>query len=259
MAGGGGAWKVAYADFVTAMMAFFMVMWLTSQKPEVKEAVSEYFRNPSGRKITGNPHSSVLPSRQDSSGGKRVRTRGKEPATGQTKMTDEGKRTNIGTIVKFDENSVELNEDARKQLEEMIPELKGKPHRIEVRGHALGDHARDDAVSTEALEISYRRSLAAMAYLVEQGIQPQRIRLSQSGASEPRFIGQQIDTSSNARVEVYLLEETYEPPSEKVRRLISSKKNSKDDGEEEANESNTPHSLPAESKPASKPKPAGGH
>ncbi len=38
MAGkGGGAWKVAYADFVTAMMAFFMVMWLTSQKPAVKE------------------------------------------------------------------------------------------------------------------------------------------------------------------------------------------------------------------------------
>ena len=34
MAGGGGAWKVAYADFVTAMMAFFLVMWLTSQSPK---------------------------------------------------------------------------------------------------------------------------------------------------------------------------------------------------------------------------------
>ena len=31
MAGSGGAWKVAYADFVTAMMAFFLVMWITSQ------------------------------------------------------------------------------------------------------------------------------------------------------------------------------------------------------------------------------------
>ncbi len=47
MAGkGGGAWKVAYADFVTAMMAFFMVMWLTSQKPEVKQAIAGYFRDP---------------------------------------------------------------------------------------------------------------------------------------------------------------------------------------------------------------------
>lgn len=42
----GGAWKVALADFMTAMMAFFLVMWLTGQKPEVKQAVAGYFRDP---------------------------------------------------------------------------------------------------------------------------------------------------------------------------------------------------------------------
>ncbi len=44
----GGAWKVAYADFVTAMMAFFLVLWLmaATSKPE-RAAISEYFRNPS--------------------------------------------------------------------------------------------------------------------------------------------------------------------------------------------------------------------
>ncbi len=42
----GGAWKVAYADFVTAMMAFFMVMWLMGSDDEVKSAVAEYFNNP---------------------------------------------------------------------------------------------------------------------------------------------------------------------------------------------------------------------
>lgn len=42
----GGAWKVAFADFMTAMMAFFLVMWLVGQKPEVKEAVQGYFRDP---------------------------------------------------------------------------------------------------------------------------------------------------------------------------------------------------------------------
>ena len=42
----GGAWKVAYADFVTAMMAFFLVMWLVSQKPAVKASVGGYFRDP---------------------------------------------------------------------------------------------------------------------------------------------------------------------------------------------------------------------
>ena len=42
----GGAWKVAYADFVTAMMAFFLVMWLVGQKPDVKAAVAGYFKDP---------------------------------------------------------------------------------------------------------------------------------------------------------------------------------------------------------------------
>jgi chemotaxis protein MotB len=43
---GGGAWKVAYADFVTAMMAFFLVMWLVGQDQSVKKAVAFYFQNP---------------------------------------------------------------------------------------------------------------------------------------------------------------------------------------------------------------------
>jgi len=42
----GGAWKVAYADFVTAMMAFFLVMWIVGQSPQVKAAVAGYFRDP---------------------------------------------------------------------------------------------------------------------------------------------------------------------------------------------------------------------
>ncbi|MGQ0722912.1 MAG: flagellar motor protein MotB [Candidatus Eiseniibacteriota bacterium] len=44
----GGAWKVAYADLVTAMMAFFLVMWLISQGPEVRENVAAYFADPIG-------------------------------------------------------------------------------------------------------------------------------------------------------------------------------------------------------------------
>ena len=42
----GGAWKVAYADFVTAMMAFFLVMWIVGLSQDVKEAVSGYFKDP---------------------------------------------------------------------------------------------------------------------------------------------------------------------------------------------------------------------
>lgn len=43
----GGSWKVALADFMTAMMAFFLVMWLIGQSEETKKAVSDYFSTPS--------------------------------------------------------------------------------------------------------------------------------------------------------------------------------------------------------------------
>jgi chemotaxis protein MotB len=43
----GGAWKVALADFMTAMMAFFMVMWLLGQNEETKSKIAEYFNTPS--------------------------------------------------------------------------------------------------------------------------------------------------------------------------------------------------------------------
>ncbi len=42
----GGSWKVAYADFVTAMMALFLCLWLTSQDQKIKEAIERAFRNP---------------------------------------------------------------------------------------------------------------------------------------------------------------------------------------------------------------------
>ena len=51
----GGAWKVAYADFVTAMMALFIVLWILSQSDEVKEKVSEYFKDPSGFVLGNGP------------------------------------------------------------------------------------------------------------------------------------------------------------------------------------------------------------
>src|SRR3981081_1981762 len=44
----GGAWKVAYADFVTAMMALFIVLWLLNTSKQIQEAVGGYFKDPSG-------------------------------------------------------------------------------------------------------------------------------------------------------------------------------------------------------------------
>jgi chemotaxis protein MotB len=56
----GGAWKVAYADFVTAMMALFIVLWLLSASDQVKKAVGGYFQDPSGAgKLAGTTQSGV--------------------------------------------------------------------------------------------------------------------------------------------------------------------------------------------------------
>jgi chemotaxis protein MotB len=49
----GGAWKVAYADFVTAMMALFMVLWISAQDQEILIATSQYFKNPFNSPMDG--------------------------------------------------------------------------------------------------------------------------------------------------------------------------------------------------------------
>lgn len=56
----GGSWKIAYADFMTAMMAFFLVMWILSLVPKSKlSGVAQYFRQPLLSAVKGDPHSST--------------------------------------------------------------------------------------------------------------------------------------------------------------------------------------------------------
>src|SRR4029453_4632369 len=58
----GGGWKVAYADFVTAMMALFMVLWIIGQSSkEAKEAIADYFRHPGIFTTTGAGGRKIVP------------------------------------------------------------------------------------------------------------------------------------------------------------------------------------------------------
>ena len=59
----GGSWKVAYADFVTAMMALFIVLWMMNASHQVQRAVASYFRNPKG-------HAKILGDSEGGPGGK---------------------------------------------------------------------------------------------------------------------------------------------------------------------------------------------
>jgi len=65
----GGAWKIAYADFVTAMMAFFLLMWLLTSVNKAKlEGISSYFKTPMRVALTGGgsgSHKSMMPNKGD--------------------------------------------------------------------------------------------------------------------------------------------------------------------------------------------------
>ncbi len=227
MAGGGGAWKVAYADFVTAMMAFFMVMWLTAQSADVKKAVAEHFRNPGGKRLSGNDSKSLVPTNNVGSGSRRaIRGKGSKKADGEDKfrrMADEGDRSNIGKVIEFEVNSVTLSDSGKREIISLLPELDGKSHRLEVRGHASANGGATVQANLDACNISYRRSIAVMQYLTEVGIDPRRIRLSQAGSSEPRISQDPEAPTSDSRVEVFVLKELFEEPESRVQRLVSAK------------------------------------
>lgn len=73
----GGSWKIAYADFITAMMAFFLVMWLISVVPrEELKGIAEYFRMPLHVALTGGPNNSAQTSAIPGGGSDPVRSDG---------------------------------------------------------------------------------------------------------------------------------------------------------------------------------------
>lgn len=232
MAGhGGGAWKVAYADFVTAMMAFFMVMWIIAQgKPPVKQAIAQYFKDPSqfSSKPTG-PTSLLPPGKQTEASSERPKTgllrgpkRGKGIAVPEkghdpgavadrpsVHVLRNGSRRVVGTLVLFEGDSAELDEAGQQVLERLAPNFKGKPNRIEIRGRASRRATGDD--EAETWRLCYARCLAVKQYLESHGIEPERIRLSQAGPHEPVAAGNEPEkVAQNSSVELYLLDEFVE-------------------------------------------------
>jgi chemotaxis protein MotB len=229
MAGkGGGAWKVAYADFVTAMMAFFLVMWITAQSKQVKQAVAHYFNEPTRSKNKDAPIApgggagdaptefGLLPPGRDL-GVPNVKTRSKPrgKGTGMRKpslaVIHDGDRRIPGAVVTFAEHSAALNEQAMETLKQFVPNIAGKRYKIELRGHATHVPLPPGSPYQDAWQLCYARCLATMKLLVEHGISPDRIRLTQAGVFEPHSIRVDPDhQSQNPRVEVYVLSELVE-------------------------------------------------
>ncbi|MFA3783880.1 flagellar motor protein MotB [Melioribacteraceae bacterium 4301-Me] len=160
----GGAWKVAYADFVTAMMALFIVLWVLSQSEEVKKAVASYFKDPSKFSIINLENSSGIKNSaidlnfianksvdkeaQKAQFEKLKKDIQKELAKNtefesllkqiEFQMVDEGLRIEMlesANNVFFEVGSAKLNPEAEKILLKIGNEIKSLPNKIIVEGH----------------------------------------------------------------------------------------------------------------------------
>jgi chemotaxis protein MotB len=85
MAGHGGAWKVAFADFMTALMALFLVLWISAQDKKILIATSKYFQNPFSSPM--DDHSGIMPYNKQSDSSTSS-SRSEDTGTGQPSNKD---------------------------------------------------------------------------------------------------------------------------------------------------------------------------
>jgi chemotaxis protein MotB len=224
MAGkGGGAWKVAYADFVTAMMAFFMVMWLVGQSEEKKKAVSDYFSDPwaksrfslnrSREKSINGTHLGKSKPDEKRKGGDPKLVPHDDPHSEDRKRPKlvtvrAPERTTVGTVIFFELGETELHDEGRKKLKDLMPGIDGLQNKIDVRGH-VSPQSGTKTSANQLWALSWERCMTVRNHMIELGIKEDRIRLSVAGPFEPLVVDNNSpESSENARVEVFLLSET---------------------------------------------------
>ncbi len=119
----GGSWKVAYADFVTAMMAFFMVMWIMGLSDDTKASISGYFNDPNGFMKNPPKSKNVITA---ISGVNKSKT-----ASNQTNATGKGVGDAVGLEVATAKEGQAIQLEIKKKIIG-IPDLKGMLDHIEV-------------------------------------------------------------------------------------------------------------------------------
>jgi len=199
-----GAWKVAYADFVTAMMALFLVLWLTSQDEKIKEAVERSFRNPFAS-ITKDS-TGLIPSKDsqlavshkgnfDSASAVELNMLRKisedllkafqqgpeqEDETVKMEMTPEGLRVNVFDRVQkpvFEPDSAEFTKYGRWLFSTLAWQVSRYPKHflMELEGHTEAGHrAKSDTYTN--WELSADRANGARRILQDHGVVPSQVR-----------------------------------------------------------------------------------
>jgi len=222
-------WVVTFGDMMSLLLTFFIMLVSLSEikEEETYQALVDSMQRQFGYAKTLD---ALTPgeSRPRSSAFKPLATTGrakkKDTATGgvpekapsgeepQVRIVRPGQMTAVGSVVFFDLGSDEISKSADAVIKELAKQLRGKPQKIEVRGHVSAEFATRTEGTDEAILLGFGRAAAVRRMLVErEGLKPARFRVSSAGDSEPMSrMGRSSAIARNSRVEVFMLDETVE-------------------------------------------------
>src|SRR5580698_1973142 len=269
----GGAWKVAYADFVTAMMALFIVLWLLGSSEKVKKAVGGYFRDPTGtaEKVGSDMEGVgenfvVTKDNMDEIKDQLEKTIREVPDFEKLKnnidltVTNEGLRIELtesanGTF--FDSGRSKISADGIELLSALAGELGKLPNTIAMEGHT--DSKPYSAASTYTnWELSSDRANAARRLMLLHGIRTDQVTQVRGFADQRLRKKENPLDPSNRRISLIVQYLPKKPSESDAKDKKSGEAAEGKEGKPESSESKhegaeaksgTPESKPAESKP----------
>jgi chemotaxis protein MotB len=213
----GGAWKVAYADFVTAMMALFIVLWLLNSSKEIREAVSGYFKDPTGtsRKIGSNMAGAGenfvltkdnMPKLKDQLQKAVEQLKDFEKLKDHIEMTvtTEGLRIELlesATGTFFESGSSQLNADGRQLLIMLARQLGELPNKMSIEGHTDSKPYAGTA-GYGNWELSTDRANSARRLMQGNGLKTEQVRQVRGFADQQLRKPNDPTDPSNRRISI---------------------------------------------------------
>jgi len=213
----GGAWKVAYADFVTAMMALFIVLWLLNSSKQIREAVGGYFKDPTGKsKKVGNGQTGAgdnfTLTKENMNNLKEELQKAVRKVTDFEKLknqiemtvTSEGLRIELMESAKgtfFDSGVAEPSSDGKQILSMLANELAKLPNTISIEGHT---DSKPYAGRTDYSnwELSADRANAARRAMQQNGLGPRQVTQVRGYADQRLRKPNDPEDPSNRRISV---------------------------------------------------------
>lgn len=218
----GGSWKVAYADFVTAMMAFFLLLWILGIVPkDVQKALETYFKTDTRQgKVVDDPNTPLVGS-QDAASAQlseeqaaryAIAMRFKKIITEDAfykqssgvSSDDTGVLLRVNNDVLFKPGSAELAPEARKIVKEVQEVLKIYNLNLMVRGHSVPGEFEGGPFPSNWELSGARAGAMVRSLLVDRGILPGRVRAVSYGDTLPLAPSFSPESDAlNRRVEFY--------------------------------------------------------